>query len=79
QIETLAPRIAAVRRALKEAQTVRMELAGDLDYRQRRLAGEPSDQLIEQRLAATRRRKAAATGGRPAEPSGNARENDESA
>ncbi|MEM5419934.1 MerR family transcriptional regulator [Paraburkholderia ferrariae] len=78
QIETLDTRIAAVRRELKEAQTVRMELADDLDYLQRRLAGEPSDQLIEQRLAATRRRKAAATG-RPAEPSGNARENDESA
>ncbi|MEM5400717.1 MULTISPECIES: MerR family transcriptional regulator [Paraburkholderia] len=81
QIETLDTRIAAVRRELKEAQTVRAELADDLDYLQRRLAGEPSDQLIEQRLAATRRRKAAAaaTGGRPAEPSGKARENDESA
>ena len=81
QIETLDTRIAAVRRELKEAQTVRAELADDLDYLQRRLAGEPSDQLIEQRLAATRRRKAdtGATGSRPAEPSGKARENDESA
>ncbi|RAR52079.1 MerR family transcriptional regulator [Paraburkholderia unamae] len=59
QIETLDTRIAAVRRELKEAQTVRAELADDLDYLQRRLAGEPSDQLIEQRLAATRQRKAA--------------------
>jgi MerR family transcriptional regulator, repressor of the yfmOP operon len=60
QIDTLDTRIAAVRRELKEAQTVRAELADDLDYLQRRLAGEPSEQLIEQRLAATRRRKAAA-------------------
>ncbi|WP_322033071.1 MerR family transcriptional regulator [Paraburkholderia sp. J76] len=59
QIETLDTRIAAVRRELKEAQTVRAELADDLDYLQRRLAGEPSDKLIEQRLAATRRLKAA--------------------
>jgi MerR family transcriptional regulator, repressor of the yfmOP operon len=60
QIDTLDTRIADVRRELKEAQTVRAELADDLDYLQRRLAGEPSEQLIEQRLAATRRRKAAA-------------------
>jgi MerR family transcriptional regulator, repressor of the yfmOP operon len=60
QIETLDTRIADVRRELKEAQTVRAELADDLDYLKRRLAGEPSDQLIEQRLAATRQRKAAA-------------------
>ena len=81
QIDTLDTRIAAVRRELKEAQTVRAELADDLDYLQRRLAGEPSDQLIEQRLDATRRRKAAASvkDGKAAERSGKARGDNESA
>ncbi|QGZ54783.1 MerR family transcriptional regulator [Paraburkholderia acidiphila] len=76
QIATLDTRVTDVRRELKEAQTVRAELADDLDYLQRRLAGEPSDQLIEQRLAATRRRKAAASGkdSKSAEPSGKARD-----
>lgn len=57
QIDTLDTRIAAVRRELREAQTVRTELAGDLDYLRRRLAGVPSETLIDERLAATRRRK----------------------
>jgi MerR family transcriptional regulator, repressor of the yfmOP operon len=76
QIDTLDTRIAAVRRELKEAQTVRAELADDLDYLQRRLAGEPSEQLIEQRLAATRRRKAAARTGsnEPADKADKARD-----
>lgn len=60
QIGTLDARIADVRRELKEAQTVRAELADDLDYLKRRLAGEPSETLIDERLAATRRRKQAA-------------------
>jgi MerR family transcriptional regulator, repressor of the yfmOP operon len=60
QIGTLDARITDVRRELKEAQTVRAELAHDLDYLKRRLAGEPSDALIDERLAATRRRKQAA-------------------
>ncbi len=60
QIGTLDARIADVRRELKEAQTVRAELADDLEYLKRRLAGEPSEALIDERLAATRRRKQAA-------------------
>ncbi|POR49486.1 MerR family transcriptional regulator [Paraburkholderia eburnea] len=60
QIGTLDTRIADVRRELKEAQTVRAELAHDLDYLKRRLAGEPSETLIDERLAAARRRKQAA-------------------
>ncbi|CAG9196532.1 MerR family transcriptional regulator [Paraburkholderia tropica] len=57
QIDTLDARIGAVRRELKEAQSVRAELADDLDYLKRRLAGEPSEALIDERLAASRRRK----------------------
>lgn len=58
QIDTLDKRIAAVRRELKEAQTVRAELAEDLDYLNKRLAGVPSETLIDERLAAKKRRKA---------------------
>ncbi|HEV3427419.1 MAG TPA: MerR family transcriptional regulator [Paraburkholderia sp.] len=60
QIGKLDARITDVRRELKEAQTVRAELAHDLDYVKRRLAGEPSETLIDERLAASRRRKQAA-------------------
>ncbi|TDG25448.1 MerR family transcriptional regulator [Paraburkholderia silviterrae] len=60
QIGTLDTRIAAVRRELKEAQTVRTELADDLDYLRQRLAGVSSEALIGERLAATRRRKESA-------------------
>lgn len=58
QIETLDARIAAVRRELKEAQTVRAELADDLDYLKQRLAGVPSEKLLgeRQRLAARKKR-----------------------
>ncbi|WP_322009115.1 MerR family transcriptional regulator [Paraburkholderia sp. J12] len=55
QIETLDARIAAVRRELKEAQTVRAELADDLDYLRQRLAGVPSETLIDERLAARKK------------------------
>lgn len=65
QIDTLDARIAAVRRELKEAQTVRAELADDLDYLKKRLAGEPSEKLIDERLAARQRRKPAAGSDRP--------------
>ncbi|WP_322104671.1 MerR family transcriptional regulator [Paraburkholderia sp. J41] len=76
QVETLDARIAAVRRELKEVQSVRTELAEDLDYLRRRLAGEPSDQLLEQRLTATRKRRAK-TGAKPAiVDENNADEND---
>ncbi|RQH07417.1 MerR family transcriptional regulator [Paraburkholderia dinghuensis] len=57
QIDTLDARIAAVRRELKEAQTVRTELADDLDYLKKRLAGVPSETLIDERLVAKKRRK----------------------
>lgn len=55
QVDALDARIAAVRRELKEVQTVRAELMQDLDYVQRRLAGETADALIDERLAASRR------------------------
>lgn len=64
QIEALDARIAAVRRELKEAQSVRAELSDDLDYLQRRIAGESPDSLIESRLAAARRRREPAGGRR---------------
>jgi DNA-binding transcriptional MerR regulator len=57
QVEALDARIAAVRRELKEAQTVRAELMDDLDYVQRRLAGENADALIDERVAQARRRR----------------------
>lgn len=56
QIEALDARIADVRHELKEAQTVRAELMHDLDYVRRRLAGENADTLIDERLAARKRR-----------------------
>ena len=49
QVEALDRRIAAVRRELNEAQTVRAELAHDMAYVSGRLAGEPIDELLEQR------------------------------
>lgn len=57
QIGALDARIAAVRRELKEAQTVRAELAEDLDYLNKRLAGVPAETLLDERLAAAKRRK----------------------
>ncbi len=56
QVEALDARIAAVRHELKEVQTVRAELSRDLDYVQRRLAGENADTLIDERLAERRKR-----------------------
>jgi hypothetical protein len=38
-----------MRRELKEAQKLRAELSPDLDYLERRLAGENADTLLEQR------------------------------
>jgi DNA-binding transcriptional MerR regulator len=62
QIEGMDARIAAVRRELKEAQAVRTELASDLDYLRRRIAGESKETLLEERLAARRQRKARSAG-----------------
>ena len=49
QARALDERIAAARRELNEAQTVRQELEHDLAYVAGRLAGEPIDDLLEQR------------------------------
>ena len=62
QVEAMDARIAAVRRELKEAQAVRGELASDLDYLRRRIAGEDRDTLLRERLAARRTRKARSSG-----------------
>jgi DNA-binding transcriptional MerR regulator len=59
QVNALDTRIEAMRRELKEAQKLRTELAPDLDYLERRLAGENADVLLEQRRNA---RAAAAAG-----------------
>lgn len=49
QIEALDARVETMRRELKEAQKLRAELSPDLDYLERRLAGENADALLEQR------------------------------
>ncbi|MCX4172392.1 MULTISPECIES: MerR family transcriptional regulator [Paraburkholderia] len=59
QVSALDTRIEAMRRELKEAQKLRTELAPDLEYLERRLAGENADVLLEQRRNA---RAAAAAG-----------------
>jgi DNA-binding transcriptional MerR regulator len=52
QVEALDARIETMRRELKEAQKLRAELSPDLDYLQRRLAGENADALLEKRRSA---------------------------
>jgi MerR family transcriptional regulator, repressor of the yfmOP operon len=52
RLQALDTRIEAVRRELKEAQSVRAELQRDLDYVEARLAGENADELIEARRKA---------------------------
>ncbi|MGF6569364.1 DNA-binding transcriptional MerR regulator [Paraburkholderia sp. GAS333] len=49
QVDALDVRIETMRRELKEAQKLRAELSPDLDYLERRLAGENADTLLEQR------------------------------
>jgi len=56
QVDALDARIEAVRRELKEAQTLKAELSHDLDYVERRLAGENADTLLQQRRDAHVRR-----------------------
>jgi MerR family transcriptional regulator, repressor of the yfmOP operon len=51
QLEAVDARIAAVRRELKEAQAVRRELSDDVEYVQRRIAGEKQEDLFKERLA----------------------------
>ncbi|PCE24402.1 MerR family transcriptional regulator [Burkholderia ubonensis] len=57
QIGTLDQRIAAVQRELKEAMALRKELQRDIDYVERRLAGESADTLIAQRRAEASERR----------------------
>ncbi|KVC96157.1 MerR family transcriptional regulator [Burkholderia ubonensis] len=57
QIGTLDRRIAAVQRELKEAMALRKELQRDIDYVERRLAGESADALIAQRRAEASERR----------------------
>jgi MerR family transcriptional regulator, repressor of the yfmOP operon len=65
QIETLDTRIVTMRRDLKEAQKLRDELSPDLDYLERRLAGENADALLEQRRNAVSSAKAAKLANEP--------------
>lgn len=55
QIEALDKRIAAAARELREARALRTELNDDLDYLTRRVAGEPAEALLPQRIAARKR------------------------
>ncbi|PCE26738.1 MerR family transcriptional regulator [Paraburkholderia acidicola] len=57
QIDALDARIGAVRRELKEAQTLKAELSRDLEYVERRVAGESVDVLLEQRRNALARKR----------------------
>ncbi|AIO64976.1 MerR family transcriptional regulator [Burkholderia oklahomensis] len=65
QIATLDARIAAAQRELKEVRALKKELQHDIDYVERRLAGENPDELIAQRRAAVHGRKSSSrkTGG----------------
>lgn len=55
QLGTLDARVAQVRRELKEAALLQAQLRRDLDYVERRLAGEP----VEEALAQRRKQRAA--------------------
>lgn len=56
QVAVLDTRIDAMRRELKNAQTLKSELSHDLDYVERRLAGENADTLLQQRRVAQAKR-----------------------
>ena len=49
QLATLDARVTQVRRELKEAASLQAQLRRDLDYVERRLAGEPVEEALEQR------------------------------
>jgi DNA-binding transcriptional MerR regulator len=49
QLATLDARVAQVRRELKEAAVLQAQLRRDLDYVERRLAGEPVEEALEHR------------------------------
>jgi DNA-binding transcriptional MerR regulator len=59
QVDALEARIESVRRELHEAQTLKAELGEDLDYVERRLAGENADELISQRRNVVARKQTA--------------------
>ncbi|SMG24637.1 MerR family transcriptional regulator [Paraburkholderia susongensis] len=69
QVAALDSRIEAVGRELKEAQKLRAELSPDLDYLERRLAGENAEKLLEQR----RNARAQTAGTAPARRAGKSR------
>ncbi|AOK29576.1 MerR family transcriptional regulator [Burkholderia singularis] len=59
QIATLDARIAAAQRELNEVRALKKELQHDIDYVERRLAGESADDLIARRQAAAQGRRRA--------------------
>ena len=61
QVESLDARIESVQRELKEAQKLKAELSDDLDYVQRRRAGESADELIQKRRASAALKRAKGT------------------
>ncbi|SEA80538.1 MerR family transcriptional regulator [Paraburkholderia sartisoli] len=63
RVDALNARIDSARRELKEVQNLKAELGDDLDYVQRRLAGESADALLAQRNAAGLKKKAQASSG----------------
>lgn len=54
QLAALDSRVAQVRRELKEAATLQAQLRRDLDYVERRLAGEPLEAALKERSRALR-------------------------
>lgn len=52
QLKTVSRRIEEGRREIREAEKVRKDLLSDLDYLNRRIAGESSEKLASERLAA---------------------------
>ncbi|WP_114810772.1 MerR family transcriptional regulator [Paraburkholderia kururiensis] len=67
QVAALDARIDAVRRELKEAQALKTELVRDLDYVERRLAGENADALLDERRALGAKRRTPTPARRSAE------------
>ncbi|WP_345813919.1 MerR family transcriptional regulator [Paraburkholderia sp. PREW-6R] len=59
QVQALDARIESMRRELKEAHKLRAELSPDLDYLERRLAGENADALLARRRGSVTRARAA--------------------
>ena len=66
QLETLDSRIAQVRRELKVAATLQAQLRRDIDYVERRLAGEPLEEALGERARV--QAASAGSGGRKTSP-----------